>query len=129
MAIPLPEARGYPGNLGLLFVEHAHEPRPAIIDLRDPRVPRAVSYRELDALCNAAARAFVRAGLKIGDRIGVLALNRVEFVVALLGAMRCGVVPVPINVKLAAETVDYVLKDAGAVLVLAEAGLRRLCPP
>ena len=129
MAIPLPEARGYPGNLGLLFAEHAHEPRPAIIDLRDPRAPRAVSYRELDALCNAAARAFVRAGLKIGDRVGVLALNRVEFIVALLGAMRCGVVPVPINVKLAAETVDYVLKDAGAVLVLAEAGLRRLCPP
>jgi acyl-CoA synthetase (AMP-forming)/AMP-acid ligase II len=129
MRVPLPEPRGYAGNLGLLFADHAHAPRPAIIDLRDPQQPREVSFRELDAACNALARGLAAAGLKPGDRIGILALNRVEFVITLLGAMRCGVIPVPINAKLAADTVAYILKDAGAKVVFAENALRRLCPP
>lgn len=129
MRVSLPEPRGYAGNLGLLFAEHAHALRPAIIDLRDPQRPREVSFRELDAACNALARGLAAAGLKPGDRIGILALNRVEFVITLLGAMRCGVIPVPINAKLAADTVAYILKDAGAKMAFAENALRRLCPP
>src|SRR5882672_8837035 len=105
MSVPRPEPRGYPGNLGLLFAEHAQSERPAIVDLRDPRQPRPVSFRELDAGCNAVARGLTKAGLKPGDRIGILSLNRAEFVMTLLGAMRAGVVPVPINVKLPKSTV------------------------
>jgi len=127
--VPSPEPRGYPGNLGSLFAEHAHATRPAIIDLYDPAAPREISYRELDAACNAAARGLARAGLKPGDRIGILSLNRSEFVIALLGAMRAGVIPVPINVKLAADAIIYILQDAGAALVFTESALRRLCPP
>jgi len=123
-----PEPRGYPGNLGLLFAAHAHESRAAIIDLYDPGRPRSVSFRELDQLCNAVARGLARDGLRPGDRIAILALNRVEFVAAFLGSLRAGVVPVPVNIKLAADTVAFILKDAGAQLVFAEPGLRRLCP-
>ena len=129
MTVPCPEPRGYPGNLGSLFAEHAHATRPAIIDLYDPAAPREISYRDLDAACNAAARGLARAGLKPGDRIGVLSLNRSEFVIALLGAMRAGVIPVPINVKLAADAISYILQDAGAALAFTESALRRLCPP
>src|SRR6478736_2219718 len=120
MSVPLPEPRGYPGNLGLLLGEHAHSDRAAIIDVRDAKRPRPVSFRELDAGCNSVARGLARAGMKPGDRIGILSLNRVEFVMTLLGAMRAGVVPVPINIKLAADTVSYILKDAGARLVITE---------
>ena len=128
MTVALPEPRGYPGNLGLLFAPYAGETRPAIIDLRDPASPRPVSYRELDAGCDAAARALASIGLMAGDRIGILSLNRVEFVFLLLGAMRCGVVPVPINVKLAADTIAYIVKDAGARVIFTEPPLRKLCP-
>ena len=119
MIVPRPEPRGYPGNLGLLFAEHAQSDRPAIVDLRDPKQPRPVSFRELDAGCNALARGLVRAGLKPGDRIGILSPNRAEFVMTLLGAMRAGVVPVPVNVKLTADSVAYILQDAGARIVFA----------
>ena len=37
-------------------------------------------------------------------------------------------VAVPINVKLAADTVAYILRDAGARWLFAEAAFRRLCP-
>ncbi|MGE5524351.1 MAG: class I adenylate-forming enzyme family protein, partial [Rhodospirillaceae bacterium] len=122
-----PEARGYAGNLGLLFSAHAEKEKPAIVDLRGD-APRSVSYRALDAACNAVARGLERAGCRAGERIGVLSLNRWEFVAVVLGAMRAGVVPVPINVKLPADTVAYIVHDAGAKLVFTEAPLRRLVP-
>ena len=123
-----PEARGHKGNLGLLFAAHAHSDRAAIVDLHDAAKPRPVSFRELDAMCNAVARGLARAGLGDGDRIAILSLNRIEFVATMLGSMRAGVVPVPINIKLPADAVAYILRDAGAKLVFAEPALRRLCP-
>ncbi len=128
MTVPQPEPRGYPGNLGLLFAEHAQSERAAIIELREPGKPRPVSFRELDAGCNAVARGLARAGLKPGDRIGILSLNRAEFVMTLLGAMRAGVVPVPVNIKLPADAVAYILNDAGARMVFFEPELKRLLP-
>jgi long-chain acyl-CoA synthetase len=128
MRVPRPEPRGYAGNLGLLFSEHAKSDRPALIGLRDANKPRPVSFRELDAGCNAVARGLVRAGLKPGDRIGILSLNRGEFVMTLLGAMRAGVVPVPVNIKLAADAAAFILADAGARMVFMERELQRLVP-
>jgi long-chain acyl-CoA synthetase len=128
MTVLQPEPRGYPGNLGLLFSGHARSDRPAIVDLCEPARARPVTYRELDAACDALARALVREGIKPGDRIGILSLNRAEFVITLLGAMRAGIVPVPINIKLAAEMVAYILSDADAKLVFSEAAQKRLVP-
>jgi len=127
--IPRPEPRGYPGNLGLLFAEHAADARTAIVDLHDHESPREISFSELDALCDAVARGLVRKGLAAGDRIAILSLNRHEFVATLLGAMRAGVVPVPINVKIAADAVRFIVEDAGAKAIFVEPGLRHLCPP
>jgi acyl-CoA synthetase (AMP-forming)/AMP-acid ligase II len=128
MSIPLPEPRGHGGNLGLLFSEHAHEERTAIVDLYDGDRPREVSFRELDALCNGVARGLRRAGIGPGDRVAILSLNRYEFVATVLGAMRAGVVPVPINVKLAADTVRFILGDCNAKQVFCEPSLRHLVP-
>ncbi len=128
MSIPCPEPRGYAGNLGLLFAGHAHASRPAIIDLRDSQQSRATSFQELDVLCNACARGLTKAGLKPGDRIGILSPNRIEFVVTLLGAMRAGVIPVPVNIKLAPDMAHFILRDAGAKLVFGESDLRKLAP-
>ena len=126
--IPCPEARGYPGNLGAPFIAHANATRTAIIDLSNAAQPRAVSFCELDAMCNAVARGLVRARLKPGDRIGILSLNRIEFVATLLGAMRAGVVPVPVNIKLAPDAAHYILRDASAKQVFIESAYRKLCP-
>src|SRR5947199_1306002 len=128
MTDPRPEPRGYAGNLGLLFAERAKSSRTANTDILSPEQPRPVSFRELDAACDACARGLVRSGLRPGDRLAILSLNRVEFVVVLLGAMRAGVVPVPINVKLSADTVSYILSDSSARLVFAESESRRLVP-
>ena len=124
-----PEPRGYPGNLGLLFTEHARNTRTAIVDLHDSDSPLDVSFTALDAMCDGVACGLRKAGLNAGDRIAVLSANRHEFVATVLGAMRAGVVPVPINIKLPADSVRYIVEDASARLIFTEASLRRLSPP
>lgn len=128
MGIPLPDSMGYPGNLGLLFEEHASEHRPALIDLRDQKKKYVVTYHELDAACNAVARGLTKKGLVPGDRIGILSLNRSEFISTLLGAMRAGVIPVPINIKLPEQTISYIIEDANIKLLFAETTFRKVCP-
>jgi len=129
MPVPQPEPRGYAGNLGELFAERAQERRTALVDLRQSASARKLSFAALDALCNAVARGLTGAGLAAGDRIAIVSLHRHEFVATVLGAMRAGIVPVPINVKLAAESVRFIAADPGAKVMFCEHALRPLCPP
>jgi acyl-CoA synthetase (AMP-forming)/AMP-acid ligase II len=75
----------------------------AIIDLSKPDSSREITYAALDAECDAVAAGRAARGLGRGDRVGILALNRPEYVSALYGTMRAGAVPVPQNIKLPAE--------------------------
>ena len=107
-------------NLGDVFVAHAGSDRVAVVDLYDPADPREYSYREFNGNCDAVANGLLVAGLEPGDRVGILALNRVEFLEVLFGAMRAGCVPVMINVKLPDETVEYIIGDAEMKIVFAD---------
>ena len=118
-----------PRNLGDIFAAHRDSARIAVVDLYDPAQPREVSFAELSQACDAVANGLRAAGLRSGDRVAVLALNRIEFLEAMFGAMRAGCVPVMINVKLPAPQVHYNVADSGAKLVFADAEFTRLLPP
>jgi acyl-CoA synthetase (AMP-forming)/AMP-acid ligase II len=62
---------------------------------------RRVTYRE--ALCEVhqLAHALVSAGLQMGDRVAILAKNRLEYILLYFTASKAGVVPVPLNYRLA----------------------------
>ncbi len=108
------------GNLGDVFRHLDDSDRLAVIDLFNPDAPKEISFKALSAGCDAVARGLQRAGFGSGDRIGILALNRVEFLEVLFGAMRAGLVPVMINVKLPAEQVRFIIADAGAKIIFAD---------
>lgn len=116
-------------NLGDVFAAHRDSDRIAVVDLYRPDQPREVSFRSLHAAADALARGLLRAGLAPGDRVGILALNRVEFLEVLFGAMRAGCVPVMINAKLPADQVRFIIADAGAKLVFSDADFVHLCAP
>lgn len=80
---------------------------------------RRVSYAEALDQANRLGNALLAAGLQTGDRIGVLAKNCVEFVCLYYGASKAGVVPVPLNYRLAPPEWQYILSDAGAKLLVA----------
>jgi acyl-CoA synthetase (AMP-forming)/AMP-acid ligase II len=116
-------------NLGDLRDPDADSSKTALIDLATPSAPRLWSHGDLDKAAAAVARGLVARGHRRGDRVAILAANCAQFLAAYLGAMRAGLVAVPVNFKLPRETVEYVLRDAGASLVFADAERRAACPP
>jgi long-chain acyl-CoA synthetase len=67
-----------------------------------------------------AAGGLVALGVKPGDRVAILAYNRPEWVIADLAAMMAGAVPVGIYFTAAPAEVAFILKDSGAVVLVAE---------
>ena len=102
--------------------------RVAYVDLSRSGEPRTVTYEAFDAACNAVARGLRAAGLEPGDRLAILSRNRGEFLETIFGAMRAGCVPVPINIRLGAETIRVVVADSGARLIFADAENAASCP-
>ncbi len=64
-----------------------------------------------------AARAFMAAGLRPGDRVGMWAPNIHEWVVAALGLQSVGAVLVPLNTRMKGREVGYILAKSGARLL------------
>jgi len=108
-------------NLGFFFDDAcARSPdKTAIIDLFDGR-ERSVTYRALDARMDRVAAMLGRLGIAAGERVGMLVGNRLEFIEFFFGAMRAGAIPVPLNTRLAADTLAYIFADAGCVAALIE---------
>ena len=77
-----------------------------------------VTYRDLDERVDRAAAAFQGAGLAKGDRLALMVGNTEHFVEAFYGAMRAGLVVVPLNVTYTANEVAQILADAEASAIV-----------
>src|SRR5262245_18475235 len=69
-------------------------------------------YRDHVAACAAA---LIEVGIQPGDRVGLVAENRVEWLIADLAILTAGAINVPIHAPLAAPQIQFQLADAGAV--------------
>ncbi|WP_315767748.1 MULTISPECIES: AMP-binding protein [unclassified Bradyrhizobium] len=73
---------------------------------------RQVTFTELERDANRFANHLVAKGLKPGEKISTVCNNSIEFVKALFGIHRAGLVWVPINTMLGAADMDYILGHA-----------------
>lgn len=72
-----------------------------------------VSWGTLAERVARAARGLAERGVDVGDRVGILGANSVEWCVLALAALHRGAVVVPLNIRLAAPELAMILEHSG----------------
>jgi 4-hydroxybenzoate-CoA ligase len=81
-----------------------------------------LTYRDLQQQSCRVANMLRRLGVRREERVAMIMLDTVDFPAVFLGAIRAGVVPVPLNTLLTSDQYAYVLADCRArVLFISEA--------
>lgn len=81
---------------------------------------RSLSYADASRRANRMAHAMVRSGLQAGDRLAYVGFNGIDHALVYYATSRIGVVAVPLNPRLTAEELGFIVGDAGARVVLAD---------
>ena len=84
------------------------------------RTERTSTYRQLDERMDRVAAMLARLGVRPGERVAMLVGNRVEFIEFFFGAMRAGTIPLLLNTRLAADTLEGLIADANCVLAIVD---------
>ena len=92
--------------------------KPAFVDAE-----RSLSYGELQSGSCRFASALKTLGMRPEERLALLLYDSVDFPVAFWGALRAGIVVLPLNTLLTAEQYAYILADSRASAIVVAAPL------
>ena len=84
---------------------------------------QAISFATLDADADAVAAALVAGGVVAGDRVGVLAKNHARWYALFFGTARVRACLAPVNARLAAAEIAYILADSEPAVLFVGAEL------
>jgi long-chain acyl-CoA synthetase len=105
-------------NLGTLPGRHARlRPDHLAVVFED----RRQTWRELDGRVNQVANALRARGVRAGDRVATVLLNRLELLEVYWAAAKLGAVLVPLSPLLRGSGLATLLRDAGATLAVVDA--------
>jgi long-chain acyl-CoA synthetase len=76
------------------------------------------SWEEYRRESLSAAAALVDAGVRVGDRVGMVAENRLEWLIADMAILTAGAVNVPPHAPLTARQIQFELADAGVTWLI-----------
>jgi acyl-CoA synthetase (AMP-forming)/AMP-acid ligase II len=100
--------------------EHVYGDREAIID--EPNPPGGglgrITYRQFAAMSRSLAAALDELGVADGERVAIISPNAARFLVSLFGVSVFGRVIVPVNFRLNAEEVRYIVEHSGSTVAL-----------
>jgi benzoate-CoA ligase len=83
----------------------------------------AYTYRDVADRADRAGAALLGLGLQPGERVVLCVLDGIDFVAAFLGAIKVGVVPIPLNTLFTPADYGYILTDSEAKAALVSATL------
>lgn len=103
-------------NIGLFLEKRAFlsPQREAFYDGQDTRL----TFAELATRSNQVGQALLASGVRPGDRVGLLLMNGVEFIESFFAIARIGAVVVPLNWRLLAEELTFILDDSGTTALI-----------
>lgn len=84
-----------------------------------------ITYGALDAMAGKVAAWLIQAGVRRGDRVGLLYENSPEYVASHFGIFKAGAVNVGLNTETTADTIAGLLGDCGASALIVS---RKLAP-
>ncbi len=79
-----------------------------------------LSYRDVGRMVNRMAHALRALGVRRGDRIGMITINRIEMAFVNFAAGKLGAIPVPMNFMLRPSEIDYIMRKSGAELLVCD---------
>jgi long-chain acyl-CoA synthetase len=117
-------------TLPALIAERLSYPRSIALAERVGGRTRALSAADVHRRAAAVAYALRARGIGQGDRVALVAQNRVDWLVADFGILYAGAVVVPVFATSAEDQLGYILADSGAKLVFVDdvAAVDRLGP-
>ncbi|WP_158019253.1 AMP-binding protein [Mycobacterium basiliense] len=92
--------------------------------LVDVHAGRRWSYAELLADVRRLATGLIAAGIGVGDRVGIWAPNRWEWVLVQYATAEIGAILVTLNPAYRARELEYALRQSGVALVFAARGFK-----
>ncbi len=78
----------------------------------------SITYRELESRARGMALALEKMGVDQGERVAIVSPNSAKFMITLFGVSSYGRVCVPVNFRLNAEEVSYIVEHSGATVLL-----------
>jgi long-chain acyl-CoA synthetase len=96
--------------------------RPALAIRREDGTTDAWTYRELDRHARAAAFRLRALGLEPGDRLLTWSPSAPELPATYLGAMRAGLVLVPLDLRMSSEAIAGIVRSSGAKRLIVGTG-------
>lgn len=78
----------------------------------------AYTYSELHERVNRAGNALLRLGLRQESRVAIIMHDSVNYPAVFWGAIKAGLVPIPINTMLTSQDYEYILGDSRAQAVI-----------
>ena len=104
------------GNAAVYFVDrHADGPlRDKLAYLEASEAGRSLSYAKLAADSGRVAHLMERHGIPRDSRVAILMLDEIELPVIFWGALKAGVVPIPLNTLLASDLYATIFQDSRA---------------
>ena len=96
--------------------------RIAIVDEPEQPAPSwgSIDYREMARRARALASGLDALGVGVGERVAMVSHNSARLMTALFGVSGSGRVLVPINFRLVAEEISYIVEHCGARVLLVD---------
>tara|TARA_R110002094_G_scaffold146331_4_gene135452 strand:- start:143 stop:1690 length:1548 start_codon:yes stop_codon:yes gene_type:complete len=117
-------------NAATFFVDrHIEEGRGDACAYQEAESGRTLSYAEMAQGAGQVAGALARAGIRPEERAALLVLDQIEFPQLFWGALKAGVIPVPLNTLLATPVYDAILRDSRAAILFVSAPLWEVVAP
>lgn len=89
----------------------------------------AYTYREFAQRVDRAANSFRALGIEPEQRVLLCLLDTIDFPTAFLGAIRAGIVPIPVSTMMTPADYDFMLRDSRSrALIVSEALVDRFKP-